>query len=494
MLDEKKPPRTPTKDAADTFILLSSLVLTVVSIALVVLVFVGQALQWNHIPETLRILQRIISALTLSVTSSVVVLVGKRYVAAQLSTQGIKSQRIAVYANSSISNLLGHFVRGRFEGLSLALLAFWLLGLATGLTANNTARLQPLQTLQFLGLPTGSLDPKDILGESASLVAQASAELGFVVSSLASGVDGIVGLVNVTGAKTLQGNRAGSIYYPPLPDSPLFGEFDTPAFFNGLQVSIDNVSSVPSSAQVLNCSTAYLNLGPTFYFVGGDTQKFAFIYTKDNSTYFQVTSTAVVLSGTLTSNSVHTEFALDGSTSSLTMSDSQWASQIMQVICSTVTPSDGFYSGTSLVDFAYFINQRDMYNTNSGTVSKEMIWTTVLGLAVGAFSTTKWPIAATDYQLTTTVSLPNDPHLASHYGVYVLIVYILASLVMLLLARRLGTATDLHTDFLNPTRLLLDPLRRADLFNAPLQQTIRTLGNPYVQVTKDSQLIFKGEK
>ncbi|KAL4064791.1 hypothetical protein V8B97DRAFT_1294656 [Scleroderma yunnanense] len=491
---EQKLRTTPTKDAADTFIVLSSLLLTVVSIALAVLVFVGQALKWDHIPGILQVLQRVISALALSVTSSVVVLVGKRYVFAQLSEKGIKSQRIAVYVNSSISNLLGHFMRGRLEGFSLALFAFWLLGLATGLTANNTARLAPLQTILDIGLPVGSLDPKDISGQNTSLVAHASAELDFVVSSLTSGVDGIVGLINVTGAETQQGVRAGSIYYPPLPDNTLFSQFDTTAFLNGFQVSIDSVNPLPSSAQMLNCYSAYTNLGPTFYFVSGDTQKFAFIYTLNNSTYYQVTSTAVVMGGRLTSDSAYTEFALDGSTSSLTMSDSQWASQIMEVICSTVTSSGGFYSGTSLVDFAYFINQRDMYNTNSGSVSEEMIWTTVLGLVVGAYSATKWPLAPMDYQLTTAVSLPNNPHLAPYYGVYVLIAYIIASLIMLLLAWRLGTASGLHTDFLNPTRLLLDPLRRPDLFDASLQQTIRALGDPYIQVTRDSQLVFKGQK
>ena len=81
---------------------------------------------------------------------------------AQLSARGIKSQRIVVYANSSITNLLGHFMRWRFEGFSLALFAFWLLGLATGLTANNATRLESLQTTQNLGLPIGPLDPRTL--------------------------------------------------------------------------------------------------------------------------------------------------------------------------------------------------------------------------------------------------------------------------------------------------------------------------------------------
>ena len=62
------------------------------------------------------------------------------------------------------------------------------------------------------------------MGQSMSLAAQASAELDFVVFSL-----WIVGLVNVTGVRTLQGKRAGNIYYQFLPDNALFGEFDTPS-------------------------------------------------------------------------------------------------------------------------------------------------------------------------------------------------------------------------------------------------------------------------
>ncbi|KIJ60154.1 hypothetical protein HYDPIDRAFT_43552 [Hydnomerulius pinastri MD-312] len=489
-------PSSWANDGADTFILLSSLLLTLASIALVVLIFVGHALEWDYIPEGMQVLQRAISALSLSVTSALVVLFGKRYVFSKLSTDGIRSQRIALYSNATIGSLIGAFLRFRVELLSIALLAVWALGLATGITVNNSVRLAPLESDLYIGLPVGSLDPKDIIGDSTSLVGQASARLDYVVSSLVSGVDGVVGLVNVTGAKTTTGDPMGSIYYPPLPAFTIFGEFVTPGILNSFQISVDQPTSVPSTAQKYNCTQAYGVTGPDIWMANANTQSFTIIIgnTATPETFYQFTATAIVMGGTISAHREYTEFALNGTTWSLTMSDNQWASQIMDMICNTVTPNAGDYGGTSLLDFAYWLNERDMYDTNSGEVSDEMLWTSVLGAAVGAYSAAKWPEAAMNYNVVTQAAFYSYMRLTPYYGVYVLIIDIVASIAMLFVAWRLRKASDLRSDFMNPTRLLLDPLTKPGLFNAPLQTTVNAVGDPYLLVTQNKELLIKSHK
>ncbi|KAF9218927.1 hypothetical protein BS17DRAFT_790370 [Gyrodon lividus] len=484
-------------DGRDALILLSSLLLILASIALLVLIFVFHALEFGHVPEGVQALQRAISALSLTITSAVVMLIGKRYMFSKLSSTGIRSHRIALYSNATIGNITGQFLRFRFESLSLGLLLAWIMALATGVTVNNAVRLAPFEGGLYLGLPVGSLDPTNLFGDNTSLVGPASAMVDYVVSSLVSGVDGVVGLINITSAQTTGGEPMGSIYYPPLPDFALYGTFQTPAVLNAFQIAVDQPASVPSTAQKLNCTAAYGNSSPDLWFSGADTQSFSIIIGMNSTQkafYYQFTSTAIVMGGTLSAQRQYTDFALNGTTWSLTMSDTQWASQIVDVICSTVTPSAGDYGGTSLLDFAYWINERDMYQTNYGNLSTEMAWTTVLGTVVGAYSASKFPMAPLDYVVDIHVTNYNDMRLTPYYGVYVLIVNTVILIILLFAAWRLNKGSDLGTDFMDPTRLLLDSLTKPELFKASLETTVAALGDPYVVVTEENQLLVKLHK
>lgn len=66
----------------------------------------------------------------------------------------------------------------------------------------------------------------------------------------------------------------------------------------------------------------------------------------------------------------------------------------------------------------------------------------------------------------------------SRYEIYILILHIVVSIIMLIIVASLRLASRLRPDFINSTRLLLDPLKKPELFNAPLRTTVDTLAEP----------------
>ena len=56
--------------------------------------------------------------------------------------------------------------------------------------------------------------------------------------------------------------------------------------------------------------------------------------------------------------------------------------------------------------------------------------------------------------------------LTSTYGIYILLVNIVVSLAMLVIVVRLHLASHLGPDLINSTRLLLDPLKKSELFSS----------------------------
>lgn len=110
------------------------------SIVLVVLIFYVQAtFEWDPVSSgALSILRRAISTLSVTITSAVIVVAGKRYVLFKLAR--VRSRRVAVYSYTSIGNL-AHYLAS--HGSELPLSAVWALGLATGLTVNDAWAMVP---------------------------------------------------------------------------------------------------------------------------------------------------------------------------------------------------------------------------------------------------------------------------------------------------------------------------------------------------------------
>jgi hypothetical protein len=155
---------TWSADAADLLVLLCSFLLTATSIVLVVLVFNTQATanDWNHIlGETLSILQRVISTLSVAITSGVIMVAGKRYVLFKLARGGLRSRKVAVYSNPSIGNIASHIVLGGAEFPLLGLSAVWGLALITGLTVNDSWEMTLFSSEVDIPAP---FDPLDLGG------------------------------------------------------------------------------------------------------------------------------------------------------------------------------------------------------------------------------------------------------------------------------------------------------------------------------------------
>lgn len=112
------------------------------SIVLVVLIFYVQAtFEWDPVSSgALSILRRAISTLSVTITSAVIVVAGKRYVLFELARGGIRSRRVAVYSYTSIGNL-AHYLAS--HGFELPLSAVRALGLVTGLTVNDAWAMVP---------------------------------------------------------------------------------------------------------------------------------------------------------------------------------------------------------------------------------------------------------------------------------------------------------------------------------------------------------------
>lgn len=85
-------------------------------------------------------------------------------------------------------------------------------------------------------------------------------------------------------------------------------------------------------------------------------------------------------------------------------------------------------------------------------------------------------------------------YFTSQYGIYILIVHIVVSLMMLIVVVRLRLAGHLGPDFINPMRPLLDPLKKPELFNASLNTTVDALADPYMLVNEDSEFLLAERK
>ncbi|KAG8818823.1 hypothetical protein FRC19_010295 [Serendipita sp. 401] len=473
----------------DLLAVLSLVGLLIVSVVVITLVFVGSTRYWEEIPLALTIMQTGIATLMLPVFSAVLRLLGQRYIYAQLSNKGLRSRSVANYNDWSVGSALNQAVAARLEPLGILLLLVWLLGLATGFTVRESAKLSPYLAYDMpVALPFGSLDHETFIPSTDSVVPLAAGTISSLASVIETRSEGSFGYINVTNA------YAGSVYYPPL--SLSLGSFEAPARLNGLQVTFTNLQSIPSTASQLNC-TQYSSWY-SFWLLRATQTTLSFAYTdNENKSYTQVDSTAVVLGGRLSIQKLgphpYAEFEANGTTWELTMKDSKWATQLMDIVCTT-TVVDTVYSGdNTLLGFARGINQRDMYDTNSGVTSDERIWSTTMGIAIGAFSSNRFNSAPFSPQIY--VDMKTDTMvLVPTYGVYILIANTVASAILLLAIWNLYRASPLVRDFMDPTRLLLGPLEDKQLFNATLDETIRQLDDPHLQVTQSQQLLVTRSK
>ena len=488
-------------DYMDTFILLGGWLFVAASIALVVLALAENgesALQLAENGETIvqSVLQRVIAVSSLTVSSAVMVVVGKRYVFSKLSGNGIRSQRIILYNEVSITSLILHF---RFEMLSFALLLYWGSGLVTGLAANNVVGFVSASHRSETQFPAGSLDAQvgstiaaspcsgnsggslDAHVNSTTLFSQISSCLDLIISAseLDSSLNdvGTLGVIEIN----IKEEPTGRMVYPliPLPPALVGVNFTAPAaVLNGFQIATHNVTSKPDKPP--SCTLS----GSDIWFVSADTQSFTLVVgrlidesscknvTCDEQTVItQYTATAVTIGGTLYSEaSGHTTFVANGTYSNLTMSDSQWAMVMMDVICNA-----SLANGLTVMDFGTIVNLNEY---EFGTTPSDGLWSSVLHSIIGSYTVVNinphWPF----------VNCIIQTNVASAYNVIVIAFNTLFSVAMLVTAFVLGKQNQLHRAFLNSTRILLDASRNADLFlfNESLGSTVDALGDSQLQV------------
>ena len=475
------------KDHVDTIVLLASVVFNVASIALAILVFVGHARRRNYIPQVILELQRLISAGSLTISSAVMALVGKRYIYSKLSNgDGIHTKRIVLYSDTSITSILGGIFQ--IEMLSFVLLASWGLGFATGLTVNYTAKLVPVKTIGQIGLPVGTLDltqPFTSLFDATSSFFNPM-PTAYVFDTYFSSLGNYI---EVFGMLTTTGTPMGRIIYPSIATPPYLAHtkpsYTTAAVLNGFQIAVQNASSNLDE-------DPYCSVGGVYdvWFAGADLQSLTLITNFTGSDYgkgdvssspTQYTATAVIMGGALSgpvqgdSSIVGGSFIVDGRTWPLTMSGTQWATLIVDVICNT---SDVF-------DWTAAFNGHHFYDIPT--------WTSMLGSVVGSYSAANagffLPPVYIQYQEPALLALVPD------YGVSVLIPNIVISIIMLIIAWQFGRGSQLHPDFLNSIRILLDFLKKDNisLSNQSLGTTEEALGNPCLQVIHNKHSNLAGQ-
>jgi hypothetical protein len=492
-------------DYTDTFIFCGSVLFTLASVALIILVFIGQGLGRSHVPQAILELQRVIGATSLTISSAVMVLVGKRYLFTKLSDgNGIHSQRIVLYNNASITSLLGGIVQFRFEVLSLALLVVWGLGFATGLSANYVVKFGPGMSTTLYRIPAGSLDARF---NTTTLISQTSSFFDLILTAgqmdTPLGFLGELGVIDVVGGVTTAGKPMGRIIYPTVdPFDDFKPDYTASAVLNGFQIAVHNVSSEPDMDPSCTLNQADI------WFINADTQSFTLIigwpmggYTMDftptggyrtysvcseddtiscDPGYFtQYTATAVEMNGRLSRQANHTSFIGSRGNSPLTMSNDQWAMVMMDVICNARLAGGDL----SVLDFGVVVN-----SIEDSTVATDELWTSVLGSIIGSYT-----VANKDPNgPLTAASTVQDPYsvLIPDYGVWVLISNTVISIIMLIMAWKFGKGSQLHPDFLNSTRILLDASGNGDfcLFNESLGSTMDALGDSCLQVIHNKDI------
>lgn len=116
-----------------------------------------------------------------------------------------------------------------------------------------------------------------------------------------------------------------------------------------------------------------------------------------------------------------------------------------------------------------------------------------LNMALGAYSSVVLPYRfKPEIRIPTTMS---NSVFTIRYGIYILSANIIISIIMLIITLSLCLASlPLGSDFFNSTRLLLDPLKKAELFNASLDRTVEALADPYMLVRDNSVFLLAEEK
>ena len=470
------------RDNADTFILLGGSLFVVASIVLMGLAYIRKS---PYQSAVMSVLQRVVAASSLTVSSAVMMVFAKRYMFSRLSRNGIHSQSITFYNEASVTSLLGGILQFPPDPLSLCLLLYWGMGLATGLAASNVIKFVSHPSVLPTSFPAGSLDARF---NSTTLFSQISSSLNLILSASYTDISlndvGDFGVIEVITSE----EPKGRILYPPIPPLPLVtAEFTAPtAVLNGFQIAIQNVTSKPD--QPPSCTLDGL-IASDIWLVSADTQSFTVVVLLDEvscsfvlcdgddaedaqTVITQYTATAVTMGGNLTRQANGpTTFYVNGTYSTLTMSDSQWAMVIMDVICNA-----SLSSGT-VMEFGATINSNWL---GGGTATPDGLWSSVLQSIIGCYTLVNtnpnWPL------VNVTVQIPEiAPTPTSWFAVIGLNAFI--SFFILAFAYDFGKETQLHPDFLNSTRILLDASRNADLslFNESLGSTVDALGDLHLR-------------
>ncbi|KAG8816146.1 hypothetical protein FRC17_000415, partial [Serendipita sp. 399] len=479
---------------SDHFAVLSLLGLVIVSIITIGLTFTAERGDSLYPFSDLSPLQIVIAAVTLPVTSTVLRIIGKRYVYARLCGNGLRSRQVANLNDWSVSQALDQMAALRFDLLGILLLVVWLLALATGLTVRHSEKPIPIvlpRQLVYLNTGTGSLDAPGTVRLS-SLALSTSDRIFSFVSAFEARSEGSFGYINMTNA------YAGRVYYPPLPK--LSGKFVAPASLNGLKVEVSHLQALPSSAFKLDCSGEYQPSGSLWLLRATQTM-LSFVYSSQAAPgrCIQVNSTAVMLGGRLSVDRIgsrpYARFEANGSTWPMEMSDDQWAFGLMDVVCSSLRTHTEYFFNHTLESFGVGINQRDMFPADPEVISDEKIWSTVMGTVVGAYSDSIYGYGVGNARpaITVDLTISNDGS-APEWGIYILIANTVVSILLLYVVWGLLEASPLDQDFLDSTRLLLGPLDDTQLFNATLDETIRNLNDPYLQVLYPRHLLVKTSK
>ncbi|KAG9315903.1 hypothetical protein JVU11DRAFT_3553 [Chiua virens] len=496
-------------DARDLFVLFCYFLLTTTSIVFIALVIHTERSRLEP-SKILSILQRVIAALTTTVTSAMIMVAGKRYVLFKFARGGISSRQVAVYGSPSIGTLACYLVQHGLELPLLTLLAVWALGLATALTVNDVWAMTPSEG--GMGIPF-FYGPFDTSVSAGSLLVSASAQLSYVMALVCSGSADIAGVINITGAPM-------ELLYPPILSLMPNTAFSVSTALNGFNISMESIPSIPPAAQNLTCVDSWddgdgFSTGQLWY-EGSDNQTLSIIatlpYSNDTSTppsispsLYRFNASPIVLGGTLHATGNATEFALNGTTWSNVMSDDRWAKDIVSLICNATYANIGHcYKGASLIDFAMGLNSGrfDLVPPNSDTPTAAGIyWSTALGMAMGAYSAAQLSESVNSNQspgslmsLFMDVTYFNWLSLTFNYGLYVLVANVMVSVMMQVVVVRLRMASRLGGDFIHATRLLLNPLKTPELFNASFDTTVDTLANPYMLVRDDTEFVLLVEK
>ena len=203
----------------------------------------------------------------------------------------------------------------------------------------------------------------------------------------------------------------------------------------------------------------------------------------------------IIMGGTLSAIDNYTEFVLNGTSWHNMMSaGNQWAEDIVNIICNTTLPPfvGNCPLGSSLFDFATQLLGNSFYPDDA-------FWSTVLNMAIGAYNSAifssgtvvhRTPNSTSGRWITVPVTW-YGVQLTLIYGTYILLLNIVASLVMLVIVVRLRLASHLGPDFINSTRLLLDPLKKPELFNASPQTTVDVLSDPYMLVGNNTFMLVE---